>query len=102
MAKHTIQANTQNTNVYIYEGQKVISGSHFIYEVELYRISKNKAYVFRTRRYKSNKLLNVNEAVVVRKYSTFTIERFITLLQVPEWFIIENNLKLFKNERKKN
>lgn len=90
-------------NVYVYNGEKITISPFFIYEVDLYRVSKNRANVISTRCYKSNKLLNVKDVEIVRYFSSFTIERYITLLSAPLSFIKENNLPLYikKHERKK-
>lgn len=91
-------------NVYVYEGQRITVASHFIYEVELYRIAKNRANLIKNKIFKSNKELKVKEVEILRCYDSFTIERFITLVSAPLSFIEENNLPQYikpkKNERK--
>lgn len=97
---------------YIYEGQRITVDSHYIYEINVYRIAKNRANIILSRSYKSNKLLDVKEVEILREYDSFTIERFITLVSAPLSFIEENNLSLYikpkrkkhgkRNERKEN
>ena len=88
---------------YKFEDSLITESPYFIYEVDLYRISKNRANVIGTRYYRSNKLLKVKDVEVVRYFNSFTIERYITLLSAPKSFIEENNLPLYikKHERKK-
>lgn len=57
---------------------------YYLYIVELYRISKNRANVISTRYYISNKELEVSEVKVLKKFRNFSIERFITLLGSPD------------------
>lgn len=87
-------------DIYIYNEDKITISTDFIYEVDLYRISKNRANVIRTRFYKSNKILNVKSVEIVRYFSSFTIERYITLVSAPLSFIKEN--KLSKYEKRKS
>lgn len=90
---------------YVYNGEAITVSPFFIYEVDLYRIAENRANVISTRYYKSNKLLNIKDVEIVRRFDKFTIERYITLLSAPQSFIEENNLPLHikkkKHERKK-
>lgn len=48
------------------------------------------------RYYTSDKLLNVKEVEVVKRFKNFNIERFITLLGAPISFIEENNLPIYE------
>lgn len=49
-----------------------------------------------SRMYTSDKLLNVKEVEVTKKYKKFSIIRFITLLGAPKSFIEENNLPIYE------
>lgn len=69
---------------------------YFLYEVELFRIEPNRANMLSSRMYTSDKLLNVKEVEVTKKYKKFSIIRFITLLGAPKSFIEENNLPIYE------
>lgn len=68
----------------------------FLYEVDLYFISPRKANLLSCRYYTSDKLLNVKEVEVVKRFKNFNIERFITLLGAPISFIEESNLPIYE------
>ena len=81
---------------------------YFLYEVNLYRIFKNRSDLISTRYYKSDKFLKINECKVVKQLSNFKIVRFIDLIGSPEFFVKENYLSKFellknkKHEKRKN
>ena len=62
-----------------------------------------RANMLSTRYYTSDKLLEVKEVEVIKRFKDFNIERFITLLGAPKSFIEENNLPIYelKTNRKK-
>lgn len=63
-----------------------------------------RANILSCRYYTSNKLLNVKEVEVVKRFKNFHIERFITLLGAPMSFIEDNNLPIYelkKSSKKK-
>lgn len=55
-----------------------------------------RANILSCRYYTSNKLLNVKEVEVVKRFKNFHIERFITLLGAPMSFIEDNNLPIYE------
>ena len=55
-----------------------------------------RANVLSTRYYTSEKLLEVKEVEVIKRFKDFNIERFITLLGAPQSFIEENNLPIYE------
>lgn len=76
---------------------------YFLYEVNLYRIFKNRSELLSTRYYKSDLFLKIDEYKVVKQLPNFKIIRFISLLGVPESFIKENHLKQYTlYEKRKN
>ena len=80
---------------------------YFLYEVSLYRTTPKRVNLLLSRYYTSDKLLNVKEVEVVKRFRAFNIERFITLLGAPISFIEENDLPLYelktkRNEKRKN
>lgn len=78
--------------LYKYQDLYVEEMPYFLYEVSLYRIEKNRANLLCSKYYKANKLLKIKECELVRRFNNVSIERFITLLGVPESFIKENYL----------
>lgn len=85
---------------YRYQDEQIEVLPYFLYEVSLYRIAPMRANILSTRYYTSDKLLNVKEVEVVKRFKNFNIERFITLLGAPQSFIEENNLPIYELKRK--
>lgn len=88
---------------YRYEDYQIEVLPYFLYEVSIYRIAPMRANMLSTRYYTSDKLLEVKEVEVIKRFKDFNIERFITLLGAPKSFIEENNLPMYelKTNRKK-
>ena len=88
---------------YSYQDLQIEVFPYFLYEVNIFRISPMRANILSSRYYISDKLLNVKEVEVIKRFRTFNIERFITLLGAPPSFIKENNLPIYelKTNRKK-
>lgn len=82
--------------LYNYQGNPVEELPYFLYEVSLYKIEKNRANILCSKYYSSDKLLNVKEIEVIKRFKNYTLERFITLLGVPLEFIKENNLSIYE------
>lgn len=92
-------------NTYRYQGCQIEVMPYFLYEVSLYRTTFRRVNLLLTRYYTSGSLLKVKENEVIKRFRTFNIERFITLLGAPMSFIEENNLPLYelkKHEKRKN
>lgn len=89
---------------YRYQGSRVEVLPYFLYEVDIFRIAPMRANILSSRYYISDKLLNVKEVEVIKRFKSFNIERFITLLGVPQSFIEENNLPIYelRTNRKKS
>lgn len=73
----------------------------FLYEVDLYYISRNRCNLLLSRTYTSDRELKVKETEVVRRFKNFAIERFITLVGAPIAFIEENNLPIYEPKKRK-
>lgn len=88
---------------YRYQDSQIEVLPYFLYEVSIYRMSPMRVNILSTRYYTSDKLLNVKEVEVIKRFKDFSIDRFITLLGAPQSFIEENNLPIYelKTNRKK-
>lgn len=73
---------------------------YFLYEITLYRIDPRRCNILSSRYYTSNKLLSVPGVEVVKRFRSFHIERFITLLGAPKSFIEENKLPVYEPKQK--
>ena len=65
----------------------------FLYEVDISKISKDVSAMLSDRYYTSDELLNAPETTVIKRFNSFMLVRFITLLGAPLSFIQENNLQ---------
>lgn len=74
---------------------------YFLYEISIYKITKNTAGLLESKYYTSTKLLNIKKDVVCKKYKNYSVIRFITLLATPIDFIIENKLPVYELKKKK-
>lgn len=87
---------TADKPTYRYQDSQIEVLPCFLYEVDLYKIAPMRANILSCRYYTSNKLLNVKEVEVVKRFKNFHIERFITLLGAPMSFIEDNNLPIYE------
>ena len=89
---------------YRYQDLQIEVLPYFLYEVDILRIAPMRTNILSSRYYISNRLLNVKEVKVIKRFKTFNIERFITLLGAPQSFIEENNFPIYKlkTNRKKS
>lgn len=62
---------------------KSLSNKYF-YCVDIYKISKDRAIMISDRYYMSDKLLNVPETTVLKRFNNFILVRFITLIKSPQ------------------
>lgn len=81
---------------YRYQDGQIEALPYFLYEVCLYRTSPDRVSMLSNRYYTSDRILNVKEVEVVKRFKNFSIERFITLLGAPISFIEENNLPIYE------
>lgn len=97
MKDHSGQENKQ----YLYNGFKVEVLPYFLYEITIYKYSKNEVSIIKSTFYKSDtpvKITTYNKRV---KYKEYTIEKSITILGVPESFIQENKLQIYNPKKLK-
>lgn len=86
---------------YLLNGNKVEIMSCFVYEVSIYKITKNMAVLMGSQFYKSNKLLDVKEETTIKRFKNHIVIRNIDLLGVPKEFVEENNLPIYEYKLKK-
>ena len=92
MENCTPQKNVQ----YRYNDLQIIALPYFLYEVNIYKISRGIVNNLSCRFYKSNKFLSVKETEVVKRFKNFCLVRYITLMGAPISFIKENNLPIYE------
>ncbi len=84
---------------YWYQDSQIEVLPYFLYEIDLYLISPRRANMLSNRCYTSDRLLNVKEVEVVKRFKNFNIQRFITLLGAPISFIEENNFPIYEPKK---
>jgi hypothetical protein len=88
---------------YLFGNDIVSIDSSFIYEVSLYKITKNGANVIDSKLYKSDKPLSI-DSCTTKKYGNYTLARFVYPISITEKFKAENNIKKYerphRNSRK--
>lgn len=95
----TSSHTTDNPITYWYQDSQIEVLPCFLYEVDLYFISPRRANMLSNRYYTSDRLLNVKDVEVVKRFKNFNIQRFITLLGAPISFIEENNLPIYESKK---
>lgn len=86
---------------YLLDGNRVEVMPCFVYEVDVYKISKNMASLIYSKLYKSDKLLTIKKEVLLKKYKDYKLVRHVDILGVPKEFIEENELPIFEIKLKK-
>lgn len=94
MEKPTVQ------KTYLFQNNRVEIMPYFLYEVSIYKITKNMAFLLDSQFYKSDRILTVNKDVTVIKYKGYRLVRYVDLLGVTKEFIEENNLPLYESKQK--
>ena len=69
---------------------------YFLYEVSIYKLTKNMACILDSKFYKSDKLLKIKKDVEYKKVKDGSIVRYVDLLGAPMEFIQENNLPIYE------
>lgn len=90
MAKPTIPVS------YRYEDNRIEPMPYFLYEVSVYKVSKNMAGILKSKFYKSDKLLDNTNVSEYKSYGNYAIIKYIDLLGAPIEFIKENNLPIYE------
>ena len=84
--------------IYLIGDNKVEIMPYFLYEVSIYKITKNMASLIDSQLYKSDKVLKVRNDVTVKKYRAYSIVRYVTILGVTKEFVEENDLQIYKKK----
>ena len=84
--------------IYLIGDNKVEIMPYFLYEVSIYKITKNMASLIDSQLYKSDKVLKVRNDVTVKKYRGYSIVRYVTILGVTKEFVEENDLPIYKKK----
>lgn len=74
----------------------------FVYELNIYKYWKGGFCQMGSKLYKSNKLLDIKKDNIIEKYDDYFIQKEITLIGVPQKFVDENQLKVYKPIIKKS
>lgn len=89
---------------YLLHGNRVEIMPYFLYEVSIYKITNNMAFLLDSQLYKSDSFLTIKEVVSTKKYKHYSIVRYVNVLGVTREFVEENNLTILeqkKNKKKK-
>lgn len=84
--------------IYLIRDNKVEIMPYFLYEVSIYKITKNMASLVDSQLYKSDKVLKVRNDITVKKYRDYSIVRYVTILGVTKEFVEENDLPIYKKK----
>lgn len=98
MGKPINQTNfpTGTKELYEYEGGLVEILPSFTYEVSLHKYWKNGYSFLGSKLYKADKLLHLKGNCTITKFKGYSISKEIQLIGVPEEFIEEFQLKVYK------
>lgn len=81
---------------YRFGGDRIEPMPYFLYEVIIYKATKNMAGLLDSKYYKSDKLLKIKNEVTCKKFKDYQIIRYINLLGAPMEFIKENKLPIYE------
>ena len=84
--------------IYLIGDNKVEIMPYFLYEVSIYKITKNMASLMDSQLYKSDKVLKVRNDITVKKYRAYSIVSYVTILGVTKEFVEENDLPIYKKK----
>ena len=84
--------------IYLIGDNKVEIMPYFLYEVSIYKITKNMASLMDSQLYKSDKVLKVRNDITVTKYRAYSIVSYVTILGVTKEFVEENDLPIYKKK----
>lgn len=71
----------------------VTTTDHYVYEIAIYKFQKRQTELYYRDIIHSPKPLTIKKNAVYVKYKTYTIGKFISLLQIPEELVKKYNLK---------
>lgn len=82
---------------YRFGEHRVTISSCFLYEITIYKISKNMVSLLSSKFYKSEELLNIkSEEIILEKTADYSIVKGIDIIGVTEEFKEENNLEVYE------
>lgn len=70
----------------------------FVYDVSIYRITKDSASLVDQQLYSSNKLLDIKDDTIITKYRGNLLVKYIDIIGVPEEFVKNQDLKLYNSQ----
>lgn len=86
---------------YLLEDNRVEILPYFLYEVSIYKITKDTAALMASQFYKSEKALTLKKDVTIKRYKDYSIVRYVDVLGVTQEFVEENNLPTYESKVKK-
>ena len=90
-----------NPTTYLLHGNRVEVMPYFLYEVSVYKITKDTTFLIKSRFYKSDKLLTIKNDVTVKRFKDYNVVRFVNILGVTKEFMEENYLQIYEAKPKK-
>ena len=86
---------------YLFQGDRVEIMPYFLYEVSVYKITKNMAALMGSQFYKSDKPLTIKKDSTIKKYKDYSVIRYVDILGVTKEFVEENNLPIYEIKKKR-
>ena len=83
------------------DGSRIYPASAFIYEVTTYKLFRKRAELINSKFFKSSKPLTMLDYKIIRK-KDYILEQTVVWLGAPIEYIIDNNLPVFNQKKKKN
>ena len=85
---------------YRFEEHRVTIQPCFLYEITIYKLSKNMVELLSSKFYKSEKLLNIkNEETILEKTKDYSIVKGVDIIGVTEEFKERNNLQIYEPKK---
>ena len=96
-----MEEHTEAPKIYRFGHNLVEILPYFLYEVTVYKITKNTVAIVNSQYYKSSKLLNIKKDTLIVRRNGHIIVTYLNVLGVTQEFLENNNLQLYlkKNER---
>ena len=96
-----MEKHTEAPKIYRFGHNSVEILPYFLYEVTVYKITKNTVAIVNSQYYKSSKLLNIKKDTLIVRRNGYIIVTYLNVLGVTQEFLENNNLQLYlkKNER---
>lgn len=91
----------QENSLYLYNGFRVEALSYFLYEISIYKYTKNEVFLIKSKFYKSDKPLHIRVFTKRLKYKGDIIEKSISIIGISEEFIKENKIPIYNPKKLK-